>query len=208
MDRRSFVSMAVAGTVAMAAGIGRSQDTSAGDSQIKYPEDQQNLKARWEKLDRTIRGWWDGDLHRATEKEIREDPKGTLLYLPFPYIAGGGSESAFPEIYGWDTQFTNLALIDHGRLDIKRWNMLDQLSQIERFGKVLNGNRSFYITRGQPPLLAWSVQNYLAVKNDDDELAMLAYPLLERAYVHYWNAFRNLAAEDGSVIQSRLTLGC
>ena len=34
MDRRSFVSMAVAGTVAMAAGIGRSQDTSAGDSQI------------------------------------------------------------------------------------------------------------------------------------------------------------------------------
>ncbi|MFZ1945508.1 MAG: trehalase family glycosidase [Acidobacteriaceae bacterium] len=187
MDRRSFVSMAVAGTVAMAAGIGRSQDTSAGDSQIKYPEDQQNLKARWEKLDRTIRGWWDGDLHRATEKEIREDPKGTLLYLPFPYIAGGGSESAFPEIYGWDTQFTNLALIDHGRLDIMRWNMLDQLSQIERFGKVLNGNRSFYITRGQPPLLAWSVQNYLAVKNDDDELAMLAYPLLERAYVHYWN---------------------
>ena len=66
MNRRSFVSMAFASTVAMASGIGRSENTDAADSQIKYPEDQQNLKARWEKLDTAIRGWWDGDLHRAT----------------------------------------------------------------------------------------------------------------------------------------------
>lgn len=57
---------------------------------------------------------------------------------------------------------------------------------IERFGKVLNGNRTFYLTRGQPPLLAWSVENYLNNHKDDDELAMLAYPNLERSYTGYW----------------------
>ncbi len=187
MDRRSFVGMAIASAVAMTTGIGRGESEAGASVKIEYPADEKNLKARWEKLDTAIRGWWDGDLHRATEQEIRKDPNGTLLFLPFPYITGGGSESAFPEIYGWDTQFTNVALLDHDRPDIVRNNMLDQLSQIERFGKVLNGNRTFYETRGQPPLLAWSVQNYLAVKKDDDEVARLAYPLLERSYVHYWN---------------------
>ena len=58
---------------------------------------------------------------------------------------------------------------------------------ILRFGKVLNGNRNFYETRGQTPLLGWSVENYLKAKKDDDEVAMTAYPLLEREYVEYWN---------------------
>jgi alpha,alpha-trehalase len=69
-----------------------------------------------------------------------------------------------------------------------RWNILDQLFMIERFGKVLDGNRTFYMTRGQPPLLAMSVDKHLAVKKDDDEIAMLSYPLLERSYKGYWNA--------------------
>ncbi len=188
MDRRSFVSMAVGGTVAMATGIGRDELANAAIPQDRYPADEKDLKGRWEKLDTAIRGWWDGDLHRAMEEQIRRDPNKTLIFLPFPYITGGGSEAAFPEIYGWDTQFVNVALLDHDRPDIVRNNMLDQLAMIERFGKVLNGNRTFYETRGQPPLLAWSVQNYLAVKKDDDELAMLAYPLLERSYIGYWNA--------------------
>jgi len=145
-----------------------------------------DLQDRWKKLDDTIRGWWDTDLRHADEVSIREDPKKTLLYLPFPYISGGGSESAFPEIYGWDTQFTNVALLEHNRPDIVRWHILDQLSQIDRYGMVLNGNRSFYISRGQPPLLAWSVQNYLAA-NKDEDLAVRAYPSLKAEYTKYWN---------------------
>jgi alpha,alpha-trehalase len=57
---------------------------------------------------------------------------------------------------------------------------------IDRFGKVLNGNRTFYLGRGQPPLLPWSVENYLAAKQDE-ELAQRAYPSLEREYTGYWN---------------------
>lgn len=155
MNRRSFVRMALTGAIAIKAGkcrvdaaitpTGRRGEDSGTDD---------DLKVRWQRLDNAIRGWWVGDLHHATEEEIRNDPNKTLLFLPFPYITAGGSESAFPEIYGWDTQFINLGLLAHDRADIVRWNILDQLSMIERFGKVLNGNRTFYLTRGQPPLLA------------------------------------------------------
>ncbi|MGB7137338.1 MAG: trehalase family glycosidase, partial [Acidobacteriaceae bacterium] len=156
--------------------------------------------------DAAMRTWWDGDLERSTEEGIRRDargkpptpvgenhpwshsPAGSLLFLPFPYSSGGGSVGSFPEMYGWDDHFINLGLLAHDRTDIVRWNILDQLLMIERFGKVLNGNRTFYETRGQPPMLAMSVDKYLAVKKDDDEIAMLSYPLLERSYRGYWNA--------------------
>ena len=193
MTRRSFVTMAAAGTMGIAAGQGLNALSSRPAGSAQMGAGQQpisagggDLQARWLKLDDAIRSWWDGDLRRADEQAIRADPKGTLLFLPHPYISGGGSESAFPEIYGWDTQFTNLALIDHKRLDIVEWHIQDQLSQIDRFGMVLNGNRSYYISRGQPPLLAWSVENYLKAKKND-ALAIRAYPSLEHAYNDYWN---------------------
>jgi alpha,alpha-trehalase len=188
MNRRNFVRLALAGTIATAARKcrGGAATTPTGWRSDDFGVDD-DLQARWKGLDSAIRGWWVGDLHHSTENEIRNDPGRTLLFLPFPYITAGGSESAFPEIYGWDTQFINLGLLAHDRADIVRWNILDQLSMIERFGKVLNGNRTFYATRGQPPLLAWSVENYLEAHKEDDELAMLAYPNLERAYREYWN---------------------
>lgn len=194
MNRRSFVNMAVASSVAAATGLGRgeaallrSATEGAKAAKNDKPGSDAQLKYRWERLDNTIQSWWDGDLHKAGEEDIRNDPAGTLLFMPFPYSTAGGSEAAFPEMYGWDSQFINLGLLAHERPDIVRNNILDQLFMVERYGKVLNGNRTFYMTRGQPPLLAWSVENYLLVKKDDDELAMLAYPNLEREYTEYWN---------------------
>jgi alpha,alpha-trehalase len=179
MDRRTFNKTAAAYTVAAAAG-------RAGAVGFQ-PAAGATLQADWKRLDDSIRGWWDMDLHRADEAAIRSDPTKSLLFLPFPYITPGGSEAAYPSMYGWDTHFTNLALLEHGRADIVRWHILNQLSLIERYGKVLNGNNSYYLSRGQPPLLAWSVRKYLEVKPDDDEIAEVAYPLLERAYTGYWN---------------------
>jgi alpha,alpha-trehalase len=181
ISRRAFVAFASTGAAATMASLfvpAIAQKSSSGTPDT--------LKQRWRKLDDAIRGWWDGDLRKADEAAIRDDPKKTLLFLPFPYISGGGSESAFPEIYGWDTQFTNFALLQHGRRDIVRWHILDQLSQIDRFGMVLNGNRSFYTSRGQPPLLPWSVKNYLNAEWDEN-LAQRAYPSLVNEYVSYWN---------------------
>ncbi len=145
--------MVLAGSAAIATGLNKGEAaTLVGKRQDGKSDDKDELRFRWERLDNSIGSWWDGDLHRATEEEVLNDPQKTLIFLPFPYSTAGGSEAAFPEMYGWDTQFINLGLLAHDRADIVRNNILDQLSMIDRFGMVLNGNRTFYLTRGQPPL--------------------------------------------------------
>ncbi|NOK60244.1 MAG: hypothetical protein GFH27_549281n363 [Chloroflexi bacterium AL-W] len=141
----------------------------------------------WHNLDQQIRQWWDTDVHTAFEEDIRADEEQTLLFLPYPYSSAGGAEKAFPEMYGWDTFFINCALLAHNRADLVRGHILNQLYQIERFGMVLNGNRTYYRTRSQAPLLAESLRRYIQ-QHDDHHLLMRAYPLLKHEYQHYWNA--------------------
>ena len=73
-----------------------------------------------------------------------------LLYLPNPYIVPGGR---FNEMYGWDSYFILLGLeADHREAMAK--GMVDNfLFEIEHYGGVLNANRTYYLTRSQPPFL-------------------------------------------------------
>jgi len=66
MNRRSFLSVAAAGSFAVASGIGRSETLS-----LTTPDATDDLYPRWKKLDDAIRTWWDDDLHQANEKAIR-----------------------------------------------------------------------------------------------------------------------------------------
>jgi alpha,alpha-trehalase len=167
------------------------------------------LRKRWETVDNQIRGMWDGDLRKAQEDEIRdpalnaiwylddehrkmEQHSGeagvpTLLFLPYPYTSAGGSESAFPEMYCWDIFFVNLALMQHGRFDIVRNNIFNHLFMIQRFGMLPTGNRTYYLTRSQTPLLAEGVKRYHCAQRDSDILSV-AYPLLKKEYQTYWMA--------------------
>jgi len=153
----------------------------------KYLMDLNSLKQQWLELDAKIKNWWGGDIHVAREEEIRNDPKGTLLYLPFPYITPGGSESFFAETYCWDTHFINLGLFAHKRFDLVKNHILNQLFQIERYGFVITGNRSYFTTRSQTPLLSETIHKYYEHQPD---LGLLhsAYPLLKKEYQHYWLA--------------------
>jgi alpha,alpha-trehalase len=73
-----------------------------------------------------------------------------LLYLPNPYVVPGGR---FNEMYGWDSYFIVLGLeADHHEALAK--GMVDNfLFEIEHYGAVLNANRTYYLTRSQPPFL-------------------------------------------------------
>lgn len=141
----------------------------------------------WRELDRLVKGWWDGDLTKALEPQIRADADGTLLLVPFPYSTAGGSESSFNELYGWDTYFISMGMLAHGRSDIVRGQMLDQLFLIERYGFVPNANRTFFLTRSQPPLWALGTRRYSTAADDPDVL-LQAYPLLARELEGYWEA--------------------
>jgi len=93
-------------------------------------------------------------LPRRIEKvgDVRPDELQVpgLLYLPNPYVVPGGR---FNEMYGWDSYFIVLGLeADHHEALAK--GIVDNfLFEVEHYGAVLNANRTYYLTRSQPPFL-------------------------------------------------------
>ncbi len=77
------------------------------------------------------------------------NPPG-LLYLPEKYVVPGGR---FNEMYGWDSYFIIRGLIEDGRIDLARGMVDNFLFELSNYGSILNANRTYYLTRSQPPFL-------------------------------------------------------
>ena len=85
-----------------------------------------------------------------------ELPAEGLLYLPNPYVVPGGR---FNEMYGWDSYFILLGLLDDGRDDLARGMVGNFFFEIENYGALLNANRTYFLTRSQPPLLSSMIRD-------------------------------------------------
>jgi alpha,alpha-trehalase len=82
-------------------------------------------------------------------------PRASLLQLPHPYVVPGGR---FGELYYWDSYFTMLGLIPGGHVQLLR-DMVENFAYlIDTYGHVPNGNRTYYLSRSQPPLFALMVE--------------------------------------------------
>lgn len=66
----------------------------------------------------------------------------------FPFVVPG---ARFNEMYGWDSYFENIGLLIDGKLDLAQSMVENFEYQINHYGKILNANRSYYLTRTQPP---------------------------------------------------------
>jgi alpha,alpha-trehalase len=88
-------------------------------------------------------------------KPDRADPRSSLLPLPYPYVVPGGR---FNEIYYWDSYFTMLGLEASGRHDMALNMVRNFVSLITRYGHIPNGNRTYYLSRSQPPFFAAMVE--------------------------------------------------
>jgi alpha,alpha-trehalase len=106
----------------------------------------------------------------------------SLLPLPHRYVVPGGR---FTEIYYWDSYFTMLGLRASGDGQLVR-EMCDNFAYlIERYGHVPNGNRSYYLSRSQPPFFASMVA---LVAEQEGSHALIRYrAALEREY-EFWMA--------------------
>lgn len=95
-------------------------------------------------------------LWKVLRREPTPEPKySSRLPLPRPYIVPGGR---FNEIYYWDSYFTMLGLKASGEVQLIR-DMCDNFAHlIERYGHVPNGNRTYYLSRSQPPFFAAMVE--------------------------------------------------
>ena len=94
-----------------------------------------------------IDGLWD-----VLTRHPRTHPvRSSLLPLPNPYVVPGGR---FGELYYWDSYFTMLGLAESGRPHLLR-AMGDNFAYlIDTYGHIPNGNRSYYLSRSQPPVFA------------------------------------------------------
>ena len=116
-------------------------------------------------------------LRRAPDQRI---PGSSLLPLPNAYIVPGGR---FREVYYWDSYFTMLGLRESGREELIQ-SMVDNFaSELATFRLIPNGNRTYYLSRSQPPFFALMVE-FLAEKEGDAVYARYL-PALECEYA-YW----------------------
>jgi len=99
-----------------------------------------------------------------------------LLYLPNPYVVPGGR---FNEMYGWDSYFIIQGLVRAGKIGLAKGMVENFFFEIEHYGAVLNANRTYYLSRSQPPFLTSMV---LAVYNAQKEQGKDSRAWLERAY--------------------------
>ena len=79
----------------------------------------------------------------------------SLLALSHPYVVPGGR---FREIYYWDSYFTALGLNESGRQDIIQSMVINFIDLQGTLGCIPNGNRSYYNSRSQPPVLGLMVE--------------------------------------------------
>lgn len=129
---------------------------------------------------------------RQLPPDLNEIKQPGLLYLPHPYVVPGGR---FNEMYGWDSYFIQLGLLQAGEIKLAR-DMADNfVYEIENYGKILNANRTYYLTRSQPPFLTQMLLGVYRQTHDKQWLQRTA-PAIE-IYYKYWTTGPHLVAETG-----------
>jgi alpha,alpha-trehalase len=104
----------------------------------------------------------------------------SLLPLPYRYIVPGGR---FNEIYYWDSYFTMLGLEQSGRHDLAVDMVKNFAWLIDHYGHIPNGNRTYFLSRSQPPFFAAMVS--LLAERDGPSTLSAYLPQLAEEY-RFW----------------------
>ena len=138
-----------------------------------------------------IDGLWD----RLTRPADASVAGSSRVPLPHPYVVPGGR---FREIFYWDSYFTMLGLQVSGRVDLIR-SMLDNFAYlIDTFGFIPNGNRTYFLSRSQPPYFSLIVN--LLAEIDGPETGIKYLPQLQREY-DFWMAGQQKLTSENPVYQ-------
>ena len=140
----------------------------------------------------TLAAHIDGLWNVLTRQPTEHPPLSSLLPLPHDYVVPGGR---FSEMYYWDSYFTMLGLVQSGRRDLLR-SMADNFAfLIDTYGHVPNGNRTYYLSRSQPPVFALMVDLF-EVRGVKRALQYL--PQLKREYAYWMDGAQGLAAGESA----------
>jgi alpha,alpha-trehalase len=128
--------------------------------------------------------------------ESKIDPAG-LLYLPHRYVVPGGR---FNEMYGWDSYFIIRGLLRDKRVEVAQGMVENFFFEIEHYGAILNANRTYYLTRSQPPFLTSMILDVYDAKKaagkEDRAWLETAYGYAVRDH-NLWTREPHLAGSTG-----------
>ena len=141
------------------------------------------------------------ELWKVLKREHDEARDGsTLLPLPNAYIVPGGR---FREIYYWVSYFTMLGLKESGENEMIE-NMVNNFAYlISQYGHIPNGNRSYYLSRSQPPFFSLMLDLLASIKGNYVYATFL--PALQKEYDYFNDKTDStkhvVKMPDGSILQ-------
>ncbi|XP_025801375.1 probable trehalase [Panicum hallii] len=133
--------------------------------------------------------WW--NLTRRVAPGVAA-ARHTLLPLPCRAVVPG---SGYRELYYWDSYWVVRGLLVSKMYETAKEVVLNLLSLVERYGFVLNGARSYYTNRSQPPLLSSMVLEIYFGTGDLD-LVKKAFPSLLKEHNFWMSDFHRVMVRD------------
>ena len=124
------------------------------------------------------------------QNTVRFSPEdnGTLIGLPYPYIVPC-ARNRFQELYYWDTYFGCRGLALSGQYEMVLNNLRNFFYELEKFGFIPNGSRSYYLNRSQPPFLGALIKLVLELFPEDKDLKKQSYLMLKKEIL-FWDSHR------------------
>lgn len=117
--------------------------------------------------------------------------RGSLIALPYAYIVPGGR---FNEQFYWDSYFImrGLAVDNH-------WDMIEGMVKnmaylIRKFGHIPTANRTYFLSRSQPPLFSHMVR--LLASHQGNQVLLEYLPYLLSEYRFWMKGRRKLAVQE------------
>ncbi len=137
-----------------------------------------------------IHNLWD----HLTKKTESENLNSTYISLPNNFVVPGGR---FQETYYWDSYFTMLGLIISKKNDLVIGMIKNFAFLIDQFGFIPNGNRTYFLSRSQPPFFSLMLDLLKEVDASYKPIDFLSQ--LEKEY-DFWMKNRSVKMPDGEIL--------
>jgi len=133
------------------------------------------------------------ELWPVLERKNRRD-RGSLIAVPYPYVVPGGR---FVEQYYWDSYFIMLGLAADGEWERVEDMIKNCTYMIRKFGFIPNANRTYLLSRTQPPFFSHMVR--LLARHRNRTLTLLEYlPYMLSEYRFWMRGKKTLEKMDES----------
>lgn len=116
--------------------------------------------------------------------------RGSLMALPYAYIVPGGR---FNEQFYWDSYFIMLGLAADGRWKMIEGMMKNYAFMIRKFGHIPTANRTYFLSRSQPPFFSHMVRLLASHKGRTRTFAEYL-PYMQQEY-RFWMKGRSKLAK-------------